>query len=149
MALPTFSPDDEQRVRSSFAKQAVMQELGVSLDAVGPGTTELSFTHDDRFTQQHGFVHAGILTTVLDSACGYAAFSLMPPDASVLTVDFHVNLLRPARAERYRVSAGTVKNGRTLTVCTADIRSADRPDSEPFAVMTATLITLVGAGLPE
>ncbi len=155
MRLQTLSADDERRVRDSFANQAVMRELGVSLHAIGAGTNEMVFDHDDRFTQQHGFLHAGILTTVLDSACGYAAFSLMHPDAAVLTVDFRVNLLRPAQAERYHVAAQTVRHGRTLTVCTAAVGPGDvgrrdgDHDVESFAIMTATLISLVGATVQQ
>ena len=136
-------PDAARRVRASFAAQAAMRELGVDITALGAGYVELAFDHDVRFTQQHGYLHAGILSTVLDSACGYAAFTLMPDDAAVLTVEFKVNLLRPASADRYVVAARTVKAGRTLTVCHAEARRSD--GSEPFAVMTGTLMSLVGA----
>ena len=138
-------PDDERRVRASFDAQAVMRELGVEITALAAGHVELAFDHDVRFTQQHGYLHAGILSTVLDSACGYAAFTLMPDDAAVLTVEFKVNLLRPASAIRYVVEATTVKAGRTLTVCHAQAGAAGA--GEPFAVMTGTLMALVGAGI--
>jgi uncharacterized protein (TIGR00369 family) len=140
-----LDPETAARVRSSLGAQAVMRELGVRITQLGAGSIELAFGHDERFTQQHGFLHAGILSTVLDSACGYAAFSLMPADAAVLTVEFKVNLLRPAQASRYVVAAHTIKSGRTLTVCHARATAAD--SDEEFAVMTATLMTLVGASI--
>ena len=84
------------RVRASFDRQGMMSTLGVEVTSVGPGTVEMSLRHDDRFTQQHGFLHAGAVASVLDTACGYAAFSVMPPDAAVLTASYTINLLAPA-----------------------------------------------------
>ena len=100
----------------------------------------LAFDHDDRLTQQHGFVHAGVLTAAMDSACGYAAFSLMPPEAEVLTVEFKVNLINPARASSLLAKAWVVKNGRTLSVCQAEVVPAD--GGRAVAMMTATMMTL-------
>lgn len=122
-----------------------MRTLGVSITDLGPGWIELQFDHHEDFTQQHGFKHAGAIATALDSACGYAAFSLMPADAVVLTVEYKINLLRPAKSERYRASAAVVKPGRTLTVCTGAVTPAD--SEEQIAVMTATLMTLIGSDL--
>lgn len=136
----TPDPDYEARVRASFDAQAMMATLGARLINVEPGLVEIGFAHDDRFTQQHGFVHAGVMATILDSACGYAAFSLMPPDADVLTVEYKVNLLRPARSERYRVVGHVVRAGRTLTVSQATATAAG--GREPIAVMTGTLMAL-------
>jgi len=118
----TFQPKDANfadRVRASFARQRVMQTLGVEITRLAPGEIELAMPFEAAFTQQHGFVHAGIMATVLDSACGYAAFSLMPADAAVLTVEFKTNLLAPAKGERFAFRAHVVKPGRTLTVCDA------------------------------
>ena len=123
-----------------------MSTLGVSITDLGPGWIDLEFDHQEDFTQQHGFEHAGAIATALDTACGYAAFSLMPADAAVLTVEYKINLLRPANAERYLASATVVKPGRTLTVCTATA-TAGNNRSEPIAVMTATLMTLIGTDI--
>jgi uncharacterized protein (TIGR00369 family) len=89
------------RVRASFDRQQMMSTLGVEVTSVEPGKVEMSLRHDDRFTQQHGFLHAGAVASVLDSACGYAAFSMMPPDAAVLTASYTINLLAPAAGERF------------------------------------------------
>jgi len=116
----TFQPKDPNfadRVRASFARQRMMQTLGVEITRLAPGEIELAMPYEAAFTQQHGFIHAGIMATVLDSACGYAAFSLMPTDAAVLTVEFKTNLLAPAKGERFLFRAHVVKPGRTLTVC--------------------------------
>ncbi len=136
-------PDYAKRVRASFEAQAMMNTLGVSISDLGPGWIDLEFDHHEDFTQQHGFKHAGAIATALDTACGYAAFSLMPADAAVLTVEYKINLLRPAKAERYLAAAVVIKPGRNLTVCTAVATPADDRD-ETIAVMTATLMTLIG-----
>ena len=146
---PDFTPSDPdfaKRVGASFDAQPMMSTLGVSITDLGPGWIDLEFDHHEDFTQQHGFQHAGAIATALDSACGYAAFSLMPADAAVLTVEYKINLLRPARAERYRASAVVVKLGRTLTVCTATAAPTDHSD-ETIAVMTTTLMTLIGTDI--
>lgn len=134
-------PHYADRVRSSFDAQAMMNTLGVTIAGLGPGWIDLEFDHHEDFTQQHGFKHAGANATALDSACGYAGFSLMPADAAVLTVEYKINLLRPAVSERYRAFAEVVKPGRTLTVCRGTVTPAGDPD-EAIAVMTATLMTL-------
>jgi uncharacterized protein (TIGR00369 family) len=103
---------------------------------------EMAIRHDDRFTQQHGFLHAGAVSTVLDSACGYAAYSVMPPDAAVLTASFTVNLLAPAAGQRFTVVGEVVRAGRTLIVCRGQ-GFADQ-DKRPFAVMQATMSALYG-----
>lgn len=135
-------PDFADRVRVSFAAQAAMAELGVSIAALSPGEIELRIDHQDRLTQQHGYLHAGILATVMDSACGYAAFSLMPADAAVLTVEYKVNLLWPASAAGYRVLASVIKAGRTLTV--SEARAYPLGSEDPLAVMTGTLMRMAG-----
>jgi uncharacterized protein (TIGR00369 family) len=115
----TFQPKDPnfaERVRASFARQRMMQTLGVEIARIAPGEIELAMPYGAAFTQQHGFIHAGVIATVLDSACGYAAFSLMPAEAAVLTVEFKTNLLAPAKGERFLFRAHVVKPGRTLTV---------------------------------
>jgi uncharacterized protein (TIGR00369 family) len=117
-----------------------MNTLGVDLVAVQRGRVELALRHDGRFTQQHGFLHAGAVTSVLDSACGYAAYSVMPPGADVLTVTFTVNLLAPAAGERFAITGQVVRAGRTLVVCHGEAFAAGA--ASPIAVMQATMMTL-------
>jgi uncharacterized protein (TIGR00369 family) len=145
-------PEFETRVHASFARQAVMATLGVTLERIAPGECVLSIAHRADLTQQHGFLHAGIVTTVLDSACGYAALSLMEPGAAVLSVEFKVNLLAPARGERFRAEARVVKAGRTLSVVTAELRARDAAGGGQavVALMTGTMMTVRGrAGLVD
>ena len=125
------------RVRASFDRQGMMTTLGVEVTAVEPGRVEMSLRHDDRFTQQHGFLHAGAVASVLDTACGYAAYSVMPPEASVLTVTYTINLLAPAAGERFAITGEVVRAGRTLVVCRGEA-FADA-GQRPFAVMQATM----------
>ena len=125
------------RVRDSLGRQGLMSTLGVELIAVERGRVDLALRYDDRFTQQHGFLHAGAVASVLDSACGYAAYSVMPPDAEVLTVTYTINLLAPAAGERFAVTGQVVRAGRTLVVCRGEA-FADGAD-RPFAAMQATM----------
>jgi uncharacterized protein (TIGR00369 family) len=125
------------RVADSFGRQAMMATLGAELVSVERGRVELALRHDARFTQQHGFLHAGAVAAVLDSACGYAAFSVMPPEAAVLTVTYSINLLAPAAGERFTMVATVVRAGRTMVTCRGDAFS-DGADV-PFAVMQGTL----------
>ena len=128
------------RVRASFDRQGMMTTLGVEVIAVEPGRVEMSLRHDDRFTQQHGFLHAGAVASVLDSACGYAAYSVMPPEASVLTVTYTINLIAPAAGERFAITGEVVRAGRTLVVCRGEA-FADA-GQRPFAVMQATMTSV-------
>ncbi len=125
------------RVRASFDRQAMMCTLGVEVISVEPGKVGMSLRHDDRFTQQHGFLHAGAVASVLDTACGYAAFSVMPPDAAVLTAGYTINLLAPAAGERFTITGEVVRAGRTLVVCRGEAFAAGA--KRPFAVMQATM----------
>jgi uncharacterized protein (TIGR00369 family) len=129
-------PDAENRVRESFDKQSVMRLIGAELAGVEPGIVEIALPYRQDLTQQDGFIHAGIITTILDSACGYAAYSLMPEGSSVLSVEFKVNLLAPAKADVIKVRAEVKRAGRTLTVCTADAFANDTA----CATMLATMI---------
>ena len=132
------------RVRGSLERQGMMATLGVELIAIERGRVEMALRHDDRFTQQHGFLHAGAVASVLDSACGYAAYSVMPPDASVLTVTYTINLLAPAAGQRFTITGQVVRAGRTLIVCRGDA-FADAAE-RPFAAMQATMTALYGRG---
>ena len=137
--------DFEARVRASFAKQGAMATIGAELDEVAPGRVVIGLPHDPRISQQHGFVHAGMVAAALDTACGYAASTLMPADAGVLTIEFKINLLAPARGPRLRCEGVVTKAGRTISV--VDGRAwQDGADGRPVlvATMTATMMTVTG-----
>jgi uncharacterized protein (TIGR00369 family) len=145
--MANFDPKDanfEVRVRTSFARQTAMATLGIDLAGVRAGEVELRMPYAAAYTQQHGFIHAGIITTALDSACGYAAFSLMPEDAAVLTVEFKTNLIAPARGDYFLFRARVVKPGRTITVCDAQAFAVEGGKEKLVATMTGTLMALFG-----
>jgi uncharacterized protein (TIGR00369 family) len=143
MAIEPQDPRFEARVRASFARQRVMQTLGIEIADLRPGAIALTMSYAAAYTQQHGFLHAGIIATALDSACGYAAFSLMPAEAAVLTVEFKTNLLAPAKGERFVFRAHVVKPGRTLTVCDAQAFAlGDAGEEKLIATMTGTLMAV-------
>lgn len=132
----------ERRVRESFARQRMMKTLGAELSAVRSGATEIRFPCTASVSQQHGFVHAGAVTTVLDSACGYAALTVAPEGFEVLTVEFKVNLLAPATGELVIARAQVKRAGKTLTICTGDAFVL-RPEGEKLvATMLATMINV-------
>ena len=135
-----------QRTRDSFARQAAMATLGATLESVEPGRVVLAMAHQASLTQQHGFIHAGIVSAALDSACGYAAFSLMPEDAAVLTIEFKINLLAPARGPRCRFEGVVIKPGRTISVVDgrATQHDEDGGNEKLIATMTATVMTVRG-----
>ena len=136
-------PDFEARVRTSFARQTAMATLGIEITGLTAGEVELRMPYAAAYTQ-HGFMHAGIITTALDSACGYAAFSLMPADAAVLTVEFKTNLIAPARGDYFLFRARVVKPGRTITVCDAQAFAVEGGKEKLVATMTGTLMALFG-----
>ena len=145
IALGPFEPRDPEfraRVAASFARQNAMARLGIALVRVEPGEVEVAFAYHEDLTQQHGFIHAGILATALDTACGYAAFSLMAPDAAVLSIEFKINLLAPARGERFRIVGRVVKPGRTITVCEAQAFACQVDASRLVATMTGTMMAV-------
>ncbi|HKG47349.1 MAG TPA: PaaI family thioesterase [Pyrinomonadaceae bacterium] len=120
-----------------------MSLIGAQLTRVEPGIVEISLSYRAELAQQHGYLHAGIVTTIADSACGYAAYSLMPPNSEVLSVEFKVNLLRPAKGERFSAVAEVVKSGKTLTVVRADVFGVDREGQRDLvATMLGTMICL-------
>ena len=133
-------PDiDEGRIRESFGRQRHMATLGVTIAHIGPGEVHLAMPYDARFSQQNGFLHAGAIASVADSANGYAAYTLAPPDTDVLAVEFKINLLEPARATGFLARARVLRGGKTLSVCQADVVTADA-DARLVAVMTSTII---------
>ncbi len=136
-----FAAADENfkvRVRESFDRQPVMSTIGAALVLVEAGVVEIQLTVREDLTQQDGFIHAGIVATILDSACGYAAYSLMPVGSSVLSVEFKVNLLAPAKGATIKARAEVKRAGRTLTVCSADAYA----DGKICSTMLATMICL-------
>src|SRR3954465_5883936 len=118
--MQNFNPPDadfEARVRDGFQRQQLMASIGARLTRVAPGEVHIEMPFNQAWTQQHGFIHPAIITGKIDSACGFAAYTLMPAGSGVLSVEFKVNLLSPARGERFRAVGRVVKAGRTLTVC--------------------------------
>jgi uncharacterized protein (TIGR00369 family) len=131
----------EARVRESFDRQAFMCTLGATLDEVGEGRTTIRLPRDPALGQQNGYLHAGALIAVLDSACGYAALSAAPPGSDVLTVELKVNLLAPVAGPAVIAQGRVIRAGRTLTVCQGDAYDADEP-SKHLATMLATMVVL-------
>jgi uncharacterized protein (TIGR00369 family) len=142
MAPLPKNPDFERLVRESFLTQKIMATLGARLARVAPGEVEIELPYRADLTQQHGFLHAGVVTAVLDSCCGYAAFSLMPPGAGVLSVEFKVNLLAPAKGDRLVARGRVVRAGRTISVCQADGVMRSGSGEVPVATMLATIMTV-------
>lgn len=137
-------PDFEARVRASFARQTVMALIGAELTQVASGAAEIVLPFRDDLTQQHGFFHAGMTATIADSAGGYAAYSLFPAEASVLTTEFKINLLAPADGELLRAAGRVIKPGRTLTVCEVDVFAHKAGAEKLCARLLQTLICLDG-----
>jgi uncharacterized protein (TIGR00369 family) len=136
--------DYQERIRSSFARQGLMRTLGATLGNVAPGLVEIVLRPDPAISQQHGFVHAGALSAVADSAAGYAALSLMPPGRGVLSTEYKINLVAPAVGDRIVARGRVVKAGRTLTVAQTDVFAESDGQEKLIALLTATLITVEG-----
>ena len=136
------NPHFEQAVRNSFAAQRLMATIGARLTLVAAGKIEIRVPFRPDLTQQHGFLHAGVVTSALDSACGYAAFSLMPEDVGVLTVEFKTNLLAPARGDELIARGRVVRAGRTITVCQADASMLTGSGETSVATMLATIMMI-------
>ena len=145
----TLDPGTEQRIRESVGRQTLLTTLGVSIAELGVGRVVLDLPYRADLCQQNGYLHAGAISAIADSACGYAAASLMPEDRDVLTVEFKVNLLSPARGDRFRAIGEVMRAGRTLTVCSAEVVAwADDGDGNPeaslvrVALMQATMMAV-------
>ena len=137
------NPAFAEEIKQSFVKQTIMGLIGAELSRVEPGVIEITLPYRADLAQQHGYLHAGIVTTIADSACGYAAYSLMPPNSEVLSVEFKVNLLRPAKGTQFLSRAEVVKSGKTLTVVRADVFGIDEEGKrELVATMLGTMICL-------
>ena len=137
-------PDYAARVARSFARQGMMQTIGASLARVAPGEVEIVLPVAAAVSQQHGFVHAGAVSAIADSAAGFAALSLMPPNAGVLTAEFKINLLAPAAGERLVATGRVVKAGRTLTLSQAEVHAERNGERKLVALLTATVATIQG-----
>jgi uncharacterized protein (TIGR00369 family) len=139
-----IDPGYEVRVRESFARQGLMVTLGASLVRVAPGRVEIELPASTTVSQQHGFVHAGALASIADSAAGYAALTLMPPGAGVLTAEFKINLMAPGIGERVTARGRVIKAGRTLTLAQTDVYALHEGREKQIALLTATLMAVVG-----
>jgi uncharacterized protein (TIGR00369 family) len=144
--LEARDPGAEARVRASFARQAFMTTLGARLETVAPGEVTIALAFRKELTQQHGFLHAGVVAAVVDSACGYAALTLMPPAVAVLSVEFKLNMLAPAAGDRFVARGRVRKAGRTISVCEGDLRAfADgqgNAEGTLVAIMQGTMMTV-------
>jgi len=132
----------KQAIETSFGRQTLMSSLGAELEEVSPGEVVISLPFRSDLCQQEGFIHAGVLTAIVDSACGYAAMTLMPEQSEVLTVEYKVNFLRPARGERFQAKGRVLKAGKTLTVCLGEVFSWEGDKSQLVAMMQATMISV-------
>ena len=142
-----FEPRDpafEARVRASFTRQAVTTTLQATMTRVEPGEVEIELPFRQDLTQQHGYLHAGIITTIVDSACGYAAYSLMAAQAEVLTVEYKVNFLAPAQGERFIARGRVTRAGRTLTVCAGEVVALQEGREALIATMLTTMMAVQG-----
>jgi uncharacterized protein (TIGR00369 family) len=143
--MQTFDPPDpefESRTRSSFALQQLMTTMGARMTKVVPGEVSIELPFNSAWTQQNDFIHAGIITSIVDSACGYAAYTLMPANSGILTVEYKVNFLNPAKGERFIAVGRVIKPGRTLTVCSGEVVAIDKDEQKLIATMQATMMRL-------
>ncbi|HEU4507634.1 MAG TPA: PaaI family thioesterase [Pyrinomonadaceae bacterium] len=142
MTNPPPNASFVQEIEQSFSRQTIMSLIGARLSRVEPGVVEINLPYRADLAQQHGYIHAGIVATIADSACGYAAYSLMPPGSEVLSVEFKVNLLRPAKGETFLARAEVIKSGKTLTVVRADVVGITGERRELVATMLGTMMCL-------
>jgi len=147
MAEQEMTPNESivDRVRASFDRQKIMHLLGATLTGVGHGQIEITLPFREELTQQHGFLHAGVVTTILDSACGYAALSVMPEGAGVLSIEFKTNLLAPARGSRFLARGRVVRAGRTIVVCSGDVIALQDDEGEQEVMVATMLATMLVA----
>jgi uncharacterized protein (TIGR00369 family) len=140
-----FQPSDpnyESRIRSSFDKQEAMKTIGANLIKVLPGEVHIEFSFIESLTQQHGYIHGGIIASVVDTACGYAACTLMSVDSEVLTIEYKVNFMSPAKGDRFKGIGRVLKPGRNITVCSGDVIAIDKGKEKIIATMLATMISV-------
>lgn len=145
--MPVYEPQDpdfEARVRASFARQTAMTTIGARLLRVAPAEVEIELPFRDDLTQQHGFFHGGLVAAILDTACGYAALSLMPADAAPLTVEYKINFVSPARGDRLIARGRVTRPGRILSVCAGDVFALSAGEERLVATMLNTVMGLYG-----
>ena len=143
--MPEFEPRDpdfETRIRDSFSRQAAMHTLGAVLGRVAPGEVKIEMPYRADLAQQHGYMHGGIITAILDSACGYAALSLSATDTAVLTVEYKVNFIAPAKGERFVARGEVLRPGATVTVCKGDVVAIEDGEEKLVTTMLTTLMFL-------
>ena len=143
-SAPPRDPDFRERVQASFDRQGLMRTLGASILDIAPGAVDIALPASPSISQQHGFIHAGALAAIADNAAGYAALSLMPPGAGVLTTEFKINLVAPASGERILARGRIVRAGRTLTLAQSEVFAENAGREKLVALLTATLMTIEG-----
>jgi uncharacterized protein (TIGR00369 family) len=134
------NPEFEAVVRESFSRQTMMASLGAGIVRIAPGEVDLRLPWTSAFCQQNGYLHAGAIASVADSANGYAAYSLAPPETDVLAVEFKINLLAPAKGTEFLACGRVLRPGRTLTVCLAEVFAVEGAERKPIATMLSTVI---------
>jgi uncharacterized protein (TIGR00369 family) len=146
--MPTdFQPADpgfDARIRASFARQSAMATIGASVARVEPGEVEIRLPYAAHLTQQHGFLHGGIVGAALDSACGYAGSTLMPADVGVLSIEYKINFVAPAKGQSFRMVGTVVKPGRNITVVEGRAYAVDEGREKLVATMSTTLMAVSG-----
>jgi uncharacterized protein (TIGR00369 family) len=138
------NPAAFQHVRESFARQGLMKHLGAELTELSPGKCEIRVRHREKLTQQHGYFHAGVTASIADSVSGYAAYSMMPPDSSVLTVEYKINLVAPAEGKLLIARGRVLRSGRTLKICAADVFVVNGKQEILCATSLSTVMVLPG-----
>ncbi|MGB9738986.1 MAG: thioesterase [Chloroflexus aggregans] len=136
------TPDWELRVRASFARQGLMHALNAAIEHIRPGELSITIPFNPAYGQQHGYVHGGVIASLLDSACGYAALTLMPADREVLTVEFKVNFVSPAQGSRFVATGRVIRSGRTFSVCTGEAVAINGDRRTTIAIMQATMFAM-------
>lgn len=150
MTAPQFESKDPrfaEKVARSFARQKLMTIIGASISSIAPGTVRVDMPYNNDLTQQHGFLHGGIVAAIADSACGYAALTLIPADAAVLTVEYKINFLSPAFGDKFYVIGHVKKAGNTLTYTTADVIAVTGEAEKTVAALVATMMTVKDRGI--
>ena len=142
-AFQVQDPDYEERVRRTFANQPALGTFGITLARIEPGALELRMLYEARLSQQNGFLHGGVVSAGLDTACGLASYTLMPAHADILTVEFKINLLAPAKGQTFRFVGNVVKPGRTLVVSEGHAYASNDGREKLIATMSATMMTMV------
>lgn len=150
--MTDLAPQDanyESRIRASFDRQRFMATIGARLTRIDPGEVDIELHTREDLVQQHGFLHAGVLASAADSACGYAALSLMPQGAAVLSIEFKINMLAPAAGERVLARGRVIRAGRTVSVCSGDVVAFSNGTEKLVATMVATMMTVRDRGIED